>query len=206
MKPKRLVYGVGTNDAEYIVKKNETISYEDREQKQKQVWVCPYYRAWSDMLRRCYSTKYQEKYPTYRGCSVSTEWLTFSVFKNWMMAQDWEGLQLDKDILFEGNKIYSPETCVFLTPMVNSFTTDCGASRGVWSIGVHWNKLAGKFMSRCCNPFTKKREHLGYFTCEEEAHQAWLKRKLELAYLLAAEQTDPRVAKALIDRYSFKAK
>ena len=48
---------------------------------------------------------------------------------------------------------------------------------------------------------TKKQENLGYFTCELEAHQAWLKRKLELA-ALAAEQTDERVAKALIERYT----
>jgi len=54
----------------------------------------------------------------------------------------------------------------------------------------------------CSNPFTRKGENLGYFTCEEEAHQAWLKRKLELAHLLAAEQTDTRVAKALIERYT----
>ena len=57
-------------------------------------------------------------------------------------------------------------------------------------------------MSKCRNPFTKKQEFLGYFTCEQEAHQAWLKRKLELAYELVAIQTDQRVAEALIDRYS----
>jgi glutaredoxin 1 len=36
---------------------------------------------------------------------------------------------------------------------------------------------------------------------ELEAHQAWLKCKQEVALEFAAEQTDPRVAKALIDRY-----
>ena len=40
------------------------------------------------------------------------------------------------------------------------------------------------------------------FRSQIEAHQAWLKRKLELATLLAAEQTDERVAKALIARYT----
>ena len=65
-----------------------------------------------------------------------------------------------------------------------------------------WDKDKGKFKSQCRNPFTKKGEHLGYFDCEEEAHQVWLKRKLELAHLLAAEQTDERVAKALIARYT----
>ena len=119
-----------------------------------------------------------------------------------MESQDFGGMQLDKDILFEGNKVYSAETCVFVTKAVNMFTTDSGASRGEWLIGVCWDKREGKFRSRCSNPFTKKREHLGLFVSELEAHQAWLKRKLELATLLAAEQTDGRVAKALIERYA----
>lgn len=59
-----------------------------------------------------------------------------------------------------------------------------------------------RFKSECCNPFTKKQEHLGLFASELEAHEAWLRRKSELARHLAAEQTDERVAKALIARYT----
>lgn len=202
MKPKKLVYGVGTNDADYATQKFETISYADGKQKQKLVWRCPCYVVWTRMLQRCYDAKCQERNPTYKGCTVSEEWLTFSNFKNWMMEQDFEGKHLDKDLLFEGNKVYSAETCVFVTPMVNTFTVDCGAARGEWLVGVHWSKAAGKFQSSCSNPFTKKQEYLGLFTTEQQAHNAWAKRKLELAHELAAIQTDPRVAKALIDRYS----
>lgn len=202
MKPKKMVHGVGVNDAGYVVKKLETVGYEDGKRKRKLVWVCPYYQTWANMLERCYSVKYQERRPTYKGCTASEDWLTFSNFKGWMEKQDWEGLQLDKDLLFEGNKIYSDDTCVFVPTMVNSFTIDRGNDRGKWLIGVDWNKEANKFKSHCRNPFTKKQEHIGYFTCEQEAHQAWLKRKLELAHELAAIQTDPRVAKALVDRYS----
>lgn len=198
----RLVYGVGINDADYVVKKWEEIGYVDGKRKQKLIWCCPYYQVWTEMLKRCYSPKYQDRQPTYKGCSVSEEWLKFSNFKRWMEQQDWEGMQLDKDLLFEGNKVYSAETCVFVTQMVNSFTTDCGAARGEWMIGVDWNKRADKFMSRCSNPFTKKREYLGLFNCQQEAHKAWLKRKLELAHLLAEEQADIRVAKALIELYT----
>ena len=197
----KLVHGVGINDAGYATEKRETIEVNGK-QNRKQVWVCPYYQTWKSMLMRCYSIKYQEKYPTYKGCSVSEEWLTFSNFKRWMECQDWEGMQLDKDILFEGNKSYSKETCVFVSGMVNNFTIARRASRGEWLIGVNWDKRSGKFKSRCSNPFTKKVEHLGHFSCELEAHQAWLSRKLELARQLAAEQTDERVAKALIMRYT----
>ena len=197
----RLVHGVGINDADYEVTRYEYVIVDGRK-KQKRIWICPYYQTWKGMLGRCYSTKYQDTRPTYKGCSVSEEWLTFSNFRAWMEKQDWEGMQLDKDLLFEGNKVYSAETCVFITREVNSFTTDCGASRGEWSIGVCWDKVAGKFRSSCRNPLTKKQETLGYFICEEEAHQAWLKRKLELAHELEAIQTDERVAKALIERYT----
>lgn len=202
MKTRKLVCGVGVNDADYVVVKWEEIGHIDGKRKQKQVWVCLYYRTWADMLKRCYSAKFQDKQPTYKGCTVSEDWLTFTSFKNWMMTQDWEGNQLDKDLLFEGNKVYGPETCVFVTQMVNTFVSDSGAARGKWQIGVCWNQEKGKFQSQCSNPFTKKQEYLGLFTSEQEAHQAWLKRKLELAYELAAIQTDPRVSEALINRYS----
>jgi hypothetical protein len=202
MKTRKLVYGVGINDADYVVTKKETIRHVNGKRKQRLVWICPYYRVWHNMLERCYSPKFQEKYTTYKGCSVSKEWLRFSNFKRWMEKQDWEGLQLDKDLLFEGNKIYSAETCVFVTKAINTFTTDRGNDRGEWLIGVDWHKRVGKFKSQCRNPFTKKGEYLGYFACEQQAHKAWLKRKLELAHLLAAEQTDERVAKALIERYT----
>ena len=199
---KRLVYGVGINDANYVTRKWETAGYVNGVRKRKLVWECHYYRSWKGMLMRCYLAKYQEKYPTYVGCSVSEEWLTFSVFKMWMESQDWECKHLDKDLLFEGNKVYSAETCAFVTPTVNTFSNDCGASKGECLIGVCWHKGVGKYQSQCRNPFNKKNEYLGLFTSELEAHQEWLKRKLEFAHLLAAEQTDERVAKALVERYT----
>ena len=118
-----------------------------------------------------------------------------------MEKQDWEGNQLDKDILFKGNKVYSAKTCVFITRTVNNFTIERGAKRGNLLIGVSWHKQSEKFRAKCNNPFSGMYEHLGMFTCEQQAHNAWLKRKLELAHELAAIQTDERVAKALVERY-----
>lgn len=202
MKVKRLVQRVGINDANYVTQKFEQLGYVNGKQKQRLIWTCPYYKTWSNMLKRCYSIKTQNNQPTYKGCSVTEEWLTFSNFRSWMEKQNFEGMHLDKDLLIEGNKVYSPETCIFVSGMVNTLTTDCNATRGELLIGVTWNKLVEKFQAQCCNPFTKKQEHLGLFTCEQEAHEAWLKRKLELAKELGAIQTDERIAEALIDRYS----
>lgn len=202
MKPKKLVYGVGVNDADYVAQKFETIGYINGKRKRKMIWRCPYYETWRNMLERCYSARYQERKPTYKGCTVTDEWLTFTNFKSWMEKQNWEDKQLDKDLLIEGNKVYSADTCVFVTQTVNKFTTDRGSDRGEWLIGVYWDKSKEKFRAQCSNPFTKKNERLGYFTTEIQAHQTWLKRKLELAHELAAIQTDKQVAKALIGRYT----
>ena len=89
---KRLVFGVGINDSDYEVYKYETING-----KRKATWKCPYYERWVSMLRRCYSPRSLEKYPTYKGCTVCEEWLTFSTFKKWMENQEWEDRHLDKD-------------------------------------------------------------------------------------------------------------
>ena len=92
MKLRKLIHGVGINDADYVVEKKETISHVNGKRKQKTTWICPFYRAWKCMLTRCYSATYQERKPTYRGCSVSEEWLTFSNFKSWMEKQDFQGM------------------------------------------------------------------------------------------------------------------
>lgn len=197
---KKLVYGVGINDADYQTREYITVEGGDGKKKQKVVWRCPFYSRWQSMLTRCYSHKHQEKHPTYIGCYVCDDWLTFSKFKQWMEKQEWEGKQLDKDILYPQNKLYSPETCVFVDGRVNNFVTECNSSRGQWMIGVNWYKAKNKFQARC-NDGSGKTKHLGYFDTELEAHQAWLKCKQEVALELAAEQTDPRVAKALIERY-----
>lgn len=187
-----MIQGVGINDADYPVTKTEN---------GKIVWRCPYYQTWADMLRRSYDDKCKQKYPTYEGVTVCEEWHSFMRFRTWMKTQDWEGKHLDKDLLVPGNKTYSPTTCVFVHGVVNSFLLDSAAARGEWPLGVHWHEQAQKSRGMCKNPFTKKQEHLGYFTCPDQAHLAWKKRKHELACQLADIQEDERVAEALRTRY-----
>ena len=191
-KRNRLVEGVGINDADYRVTKMEN---------GKRVWQCPYHRTWESMLRRAYSDKHKQSRPTYQDVTVCEEWHSFMNFRSWMVEQNWEDKELDKDILFKGNKVYSPDTCVFVDRVVNSFLLDRAASRGEWPVGVYWYKQEQKFMSRCNNPFTKKQEYLGLFTCPQQAHLAWKARKHELSCQLAGIQADQRVAEALRTRY-----
>lgn len=201
MEKHKLIFGVGINDAEYVVQEYATIGYtEGGKRKRKLVWICPFYLKWKNMLMRCYSSEFQEKQPTYKGCSVCKDWLTFSKFRSWMEKQDYEDKTLDKDILVSGNMVYSPETCVFVDRKVNNFSTGRNATRGEYLIGVYWHKRERKFAAKC-NDGEGKLKSLGYFTTEIEAHQAWLTYKRKLAKILAEQQDDPRVAEALIRRY-----
>lgn len=157
--------------------------------------------AWVNMLQRCYSEERHSRNPSYVGCHITPQWHVFSVFREWMIAQPWEGNHLDKDILFPGNKIYSPDTCVFIDQAVNKLLCDAGSIRGKWPIGVCWAKREEKFLARCCNPLNGKHEFLGYFDCPDKAHAAWRKRKHQYACMYADMQADKRIAEALRTRY-----
>lgn len=189
--PRKPINGVGINDADYSIENRVN---------GKRV-ECLFYRRWRNLINRCYNPNSIKRNPTYSGCSVVPEWLYFTKFKMWMERQDWQGKELDKDIIFAGNKVYGPDSCAFIDRLTNTFTIDSGASRGAYMIGVHFADNVGKFRSSCQNPFTKKQEALGCFLTEIEAHLTWKKRKHELACRLADMQTDARVANALRVRY-----
>ena len=200
----KLVCGVGVNDLGYKVHVKEEVTKNGGKRIQKTVFRCKYYAAWRGMLKRCYSKKSLESYPTYIGTSVYSEWLSATAFKKWMEQQDWHGKSLDKDIIVPGSKLYSTETCAFVLKATNLFVTANDACRGDYPIGVHLCKRTGKYIAQCNNPFTGKREYLGLFSTPEEAHEAWRKRKHELAQLVAATESDPRVVEALKKRYSIE--
>lgn len=193
-KRNKLLFGVGINDADYNINKHERF-----DGKFKVTWVCPFYAKWRGMLKRCYSKKYKAKYPTYEGCFTTEEWHLFSSFRKWMLTQDWEGKHLDKDILFSDNKMYGPDVCVFVDAKVNLFMSESSSRRGKYPIGVNLNH--GRFQAMGTSIVSGRQKYLGMYDTPEEAHKAWFTFKLEQAYLLAAEQADKRVAKALLDRY-----
>lgn len=83
------------------------------------------YRLWHRMMERCY--KGGNNFKTYEGCTVSQRWQCFKHFYDdlpnlegfdkWVSRKD---MQLDKDIKVKGNKVYSLETCMFVTQSENS--------------------------------------------------------------------------------------
>ena len=184
---RKLAYGVGINDASYIT---------NQEIEGKRV-KCPFYDRWINMLVRCYSPKYQEKQPTYKGCSVSDEWLFFSNFKAWMESQDWAGKQLDKDLLFSGNKIYSSDRCIFVTQEINTLFCDNAASRGDCPIGVNWHKNENIFRANIS--VYGRKQHLGCFKTIDEASEAYREAKIDYVAEVALKQTG-KLKIALINR------
>lgn len=80
------------------------------------------YSSWCWMLYRCYSEDYIKRFPTYRDCEVCEEWQEFQSFADWYNENhpnDGKKYHLDKDIKVSGNKIYSPENCMYVSPYEN---------------------------------------------------------------------------------------
>lgn len=83
------------------------------------------YKCWGNMLERCYDEKFQAKNPTYKGCTVCDEWHNFQNFAKWYeenYPKNGGIYQLDKDLSCYGErgKLYSPETCIFVTAQTNT--------------------------------------------------------------------------------------
>jgi hypothetical protein len=198
MRERKPAYGIGINDADYAV---------STEVNGKRV-TCPFYRAWHNMLKRCYSEASHAVQPTYKECGVCDEWLIFSRFRSWMEKQDWRGKELDKDILRPGNKVYSPDNCMFVTRQINSLlhvrgdrTTPLKPITHVRQLentlpqGVWFDLGAGKFRAE----FTAngKKHYVGLFRDSRAAALAY--RKAKAAHIKeVAMQQEPRLRDALI--------
>lgn len=179
---RKLVQGVGVNDYPTPTKVNgkDIVSY----------------RVWCSMLVRCYSANYQKEKPTYIGCSVTKDWQLFSNFERWFSSNYVEGWRLDKDLLFPGNKVYSAETCVFVSPALNSLLLDHGAARGTYPIGVHIRKDSRKYAALISAG--ARQRSLGCFPTPLAAHQAWQLAKADI--LANFPTTDLRIRAALDKR------
>lgn len=180
-KTKRLVHGIGINDADYVVQKFENLGRVNGKKKIKRLWTCPYYMRWCSVLERCNPKVQQTKKKTYLGVTICEDWKYFSKFKAWMEQQDWQGNVLDKDIVVFGNKTYSPETCRFVPDYLNKLLTLSDANRGQWPLGVSLRKESGVFVS-VIKTRTKKTggkiDYLGQFNNPQDAHKAWQEEKI----------------------------
>lgn len=86
----------------------------------------PEYVLWKNLINRCYNENSLKRFERYRGCSVCDRWLHYDNFiedlpnlkgyGEWISGLDYE---LDKDIRVAGNRVYSPDTCMFISSQIN---------------------------------------------------------------------------------------
>jgi len=110
-------------------------------------------------------------------------------FRAWMIQQDWRGKQLDKDILHPGNKIYSSETCIFVTHEINNLLSASDATRGKYPQGVSWEEGRQKYQAKMQVHGTCK--NLGRYSTAEEASSAYRNAKAAHIRAIAGEQNQP---------------
>lgn len=180
------VYGVAINDASYIT--------------QSRTGSCPIYRRWRHVLRRVLDPNE----PSFGRSKICDQWLKYSAFEKWMREQHWQGLELDKDILGDGSRIYSPETCAFVPQYLNQII-NCikPKSEGSCLIGTRKNRR-GLFEAKC-NIGNSQSIGLGTHETEYLAHRAWQSekvRQIEIAVDRYAREPFFRsdVAEALMNR------
>lgn len=173
-------------------KRRESISIEDYREngewvKTKTETVGDCYRTrvtrghqlWSSLNKRCNKEAESRKgRPWY--LESENDFKDFQSFVDWCQCQYGYNLrdekgnlwQIDKDLMFIGNKIYSPDTCLFVPSKINSILLSSRAIRGDYPIGVTFNKRSGKFVAQS-NDTGYKRKGLGYFNDPLEAHRVW---------------------------------
>lgn len=145
-------------------------------------------RLWNDMYSRCYNEKFHERQTQYKGCCICDYWMEDRErFYAWVEENYYtvgnEPMDLDKDILFKGNKVYSPETCVFVPHAINTLFLDCKKVRGKCPVGVHYDKGKGKY--RASLNVGGRNIKLGTFDTPDEAFVEYKKHKEALIIVMA---------------------
>ena len=148
------------------------------------------YLRWHDMINRCYNERFHGKQPQYKGCTVCEEWLNYSNFKVWYDQNKIVGmkLDLDKDILFKGNKEYSPATVSFVPHEINTLFLNGKKNRGDLPIGVNFDTSKGKYRAQMA--YMGQTKKLGTFDSVESAFARYKKYKEDFIKDMAKQYKD----------------
>lgn len=139
----------------------------------------PAYKIWSHILERCYSKQQHLNFPTYTDVTITSEWLNYQNFAKWFYEESnyAEGWEIDKDILSdENNKIYSPETCIFVPKEINSLVAFKKTSKNNLPVGITYRR--GKYEARV--QLNKKSKFLGNFENLETAYEVYKVEKIKI--------------------------
>ena len=165
------------------------------------------YKVWQDMFRRCYGHGVNDTKPCYSDCSIAEVWHNFQNFAMWYKENyyniDGQIMQIDKDILQKGNKVYSPDTCILVPNEINALMVKRKLQRGNTPIGVYYNKNMNMYVAFCWTGGAQK-EYLGQYGTQEDAFIAYKKRK-EQYIKEVADKYKNKIPKQLYDAlYAYK--
>jgi len=146
------------------------------------------YSKWCNMVNRCYNTNHAG-YQAYgaRGVTVCEEWLCFQTYAAWHDSNYIAGYHLDKDLLSEGGKVYSPDSCCFLPREINNIVIG-KVQRWVDStkhLPTGVISSPSGYKAKVGNTLTKVKELSEFFDTPEAAYVAYRKRKIEVVQELA---------------------
>lgn len=133
------------------------------------------YKLWGSVICRTYHEYSLIRYPTYREVEICDEWLCFQNFADWCHSNPFYNLGycLDKDILSDGKKVYSPEICCFIPHEINTLFLDSGCSGKGLPTGV--TKRGSKYRAKMNKK--GKSSDLGTYDTVEDAFKAYVEAK-----------------------------
>ncbi|AUR91528.1 hypothetical protein NVP1161O_086 [Vibrio phage 1.161.O._10N.261.48.C5] len=164
------------------------------------------YNAWTGILERCYSESLHKTHPTYKDCEVSEDWKYLDNFKVWFENHHKDGWEIDKDLLFKGNKVYSEETCRYIPKSLNNLIKEN------WKLSTKDLPLGVTERHHCTtNPYNasvsvgkSKRVSIGNYPTPELAFQAYKREKEKHIKTFSTElftsgEIDSKLYEALIN-------
>lgn len=159
------------------------------------------WKIWSGMLERCYT----DRQISYANCSVCEEWHNYYNFKLWYDKHKYdinERLEVDKDVLKNGEKIYSPNTCLLLPRTINGYIASAtcrkkdGLPTGVYKQKNGLFKVIKNFDGRQEKRFTNLNDATDWYLKEKNKHF----QKILLKY----ENKIPKYIYKTLQNYKFK--
>lgn len=161
-----------------------------------------YYSIWEGMMSRCYNTN-NSKYNSYGGVGVIVhpDWHNLQTFGKWFDENYREGQELEKDILYSGNKVYSACTCCFVPPDINRviLRKSTKYKKSKLPLGVSLTS-SGKYYA--CFGIKGKTKDLGRYSREDIAHAVYIVNKQSyinslVAYFYDKGELDVRIKDSL---------
>lgn len=140
-----------------------------------------FYDHWTNMITRCYNPKSWETRPRYKGCSVHPYFHNFQNFcywceQNYYEVDGYETMCLDKDILLTNNKVYGPNTCIFVPQTINKLFT-YNQDNGKIGIPPGLTYIPERDVYTVSCGIHKKRKFLGNYKDKDEAFSVYKEAK-----------------------------